>query len=513
MRQKWRPNAASAAIVSLLMAVTGPTLFAQQALATRASKPPLFPLKLSENKRYLVDQKGTPFLIVADSPQGIMGRLTEQEAESYFADREAHGFNALGWIDIACAGRDYPTNTLAATPDGIRPFAAFLSGGSDYTFYDLSKPNEAYFARLDHILQLATKHHFAVFVDPMETAGWLPTLRRNGMKAAYEYGLFLGRRYGNFANVLWINGNDFQTWHASEDGALLAAAKDGIRSFVRTWRVRNDDALVQAIAKGIRASAPRQMQTLELEPPTSSSFDDPAWRSLIDLNGTYTYYPAYIQTLHSYNQKPIAPTFLMETRYEFDHGDVPPDDGIPYILRKEEYWAMLSGGTGLFYGNAEIWPFKSDWRERIDTVGVQQVTHWKDFFLSLPWQNLTPDQDFAVLVAGSGSVCDLKTPVSQCDYALAAKSPDGSFVVIYLPVVRTIRVNLAVLSHAALATWFDPSNGTYKALSDRGFRNSGIQAFTPPGKNHSGDGDWVLLLRATDTAPRRVSDPARNLPF
>ena len=113
MRQKWRLNAASAAIVSLLIAVTGPTLFAQQALATRASKPPLFPLKLSENKRYLVDQKGTPFLIVADSPQGIMGRLTEQEAESYFADREAHGFNALGWIDVACAGTSVVTGPSA----------------------------------------------------------------------------------------------------------------------------------------------------------------------------------------------------------------------------------------------------------------------------------------------------------------------------------------------------------------------------------------------------------------
>lgn len=505
MRQTWRLKPTSAAIVSLFIAITGSTLFAQRTQAPPASKHPSFPLKLSANKRYLVDQNDTPFLIVADSPQGLMGRLTEEEAESYFADREAQGFNALGWIDVACAGYDYPANNYAATTDGIRPFTAFLPGGSDYNFYDLSKPNEAYFVRLDHMLQLATRHHFAVFLDPMETIGWLPTLRRNGVQAAYAYGHFLGRRYGGFANVLWINGNDFRTWHASEEGALLAAAKDGIRSFVHTWRARNDDALVQAIAKGIRASAPRQLQTLELEPPTSSSFDDPAWRSLIDLNGTYTYFPAYIQTLHSYDQKPIAPTFLMETRYEFDHGDVPPDDGIPYILRKEEYWAMLSGGTGLFYGNAEIWPFKSDWRERIDTVGVQQVAHWKDFFLSLPWQNLIPDQDSAVLVAGSGSVCDLKTPVSQCDYALAAKSADGSVIVIYLPAVRTIRVNLAVLSHAAHATWFDPSNGAYRAISSGTYPNSQIQEFTPPGKNHSGDRDWVLLLRAGDSAPRRVS--------
>jgi len=39
---------------------------------------------------------------------------------------------------------------------------------------------------------LATRHHFAVFLDPMETIGWLPTLRRNGVQAAYAYGHFLG---------------------------------------------------------------------------------------------------------------------------------------------------------------------------------------------------------------------------------------------------------------------------------------------------------------------------------
>lgn len=472
---------------------------------TPASKPAVFPLKLSENRRYLVDQNGTPFLIVADSPQGLVGRLTPKEAEYYFTDREAHGFNVLGWMNVVCAGRDYPTNTYAATPDGIRPFTAFLPGGSDYTFYDLSKPNEAYFARLDHILQLATAHHFAVFLDPVETRGWLPTLRRNGPQAAYKYGQFLGRRYGRFANVLWISGNDFAAWHASENGALSQAAKNGIRSLVRTWRARNDDALVQAVAKGIKASAPRQLQTSELEPPTSSSFDDPAWRSLLDLNGTYTYSPTYIQMLHSYNQRPIAPTFLEEAHYESAHDGPPPDDGVPYVLRKQAYSTILAGGAGQFYGNDYIWPFKDGWREKIDSAGVQQIAFWKDFFVSLPWQNLIPDQDRAVLSFGSGSVCDLNTRVSKCDYALAARSGDGSVVVIYLPGLRTIRVNLGVLSQAAYARWFDPSNGAYIPIGRKTQLNSGIQEFTPPGKNHSGDGDWVLLLIATKKGPRSAS--------
>jgi len=475
-----------------------------------ATKPIAFPLKLSENKRYLVDQNGTPFFIVGDSPQGIMGRLTEKEAAAYFADRQARGFNTIGWIDVVCAGHDYPTNIYGETPDGIRPFTAFLSGGSDYAYYDLSKPNEAYFVRLDHMLQFATKRNFLIFVDPIETIGWLPTLRRNGVQAAYAYGQFLGRRYGGYTNLIWLDGNDFRTWHEGQDGALLAAAKNGIRSFFHAWHLRNDDALVQAVSRGIKSAAPQQLQTLELEPETSSSFDDPAWRSLIDLNGTYTYFPAYLQTLHSYNQLPTAPTWLMESRYEFDQGDIPPDPGVPYILRKEEYWAMMAGATGQFYANAYVWPFKDGWQGKLDTVGVRQVGYWKDFFLSIPWQELIPDQRGAVLNSGAGAACDFNTSIAQCDRAVAARSPDGSMAVIYLPTPRTIKVNMSVLSRAAHAIWFDPSNGSYRTIDSNVLLNAGVQEFVPLGRNHAGEGDWVLLLEVRSLITFGQSDVAAH---
>jgi len=503
----WRPNFAQSAVL-FFIAAGGLTFAAPRTTAAPPSRPVAFPLKVSQNKRYLVDQNGTPFLIVGDSPQGIVGRLTEKEAEAYFDDRAAHGFNTMGWINVVCAGHDYPTNTLAETPDGIRPFLSFLPGGKDYNYYDLSKPNEAYFVRLDHMVELATKHHFAVFIDPIETIGWRSTLRNNGVNVAYEYGRFLGRRYGGYANVMWVSGNDFGSWQASQDDALAKAAKEGFDSLFHTWLHRDDDSLVQAVARGIRDTAPQQLQTVELQPNTSSSFDDPAWRSLAELNGTYTYYPAYMQTLHSYNQSPTAPTFLMETRYEFDHDTDPPDDGTPYVLRKQEYWAMLSGATGEFYGNDLEWPFKDGWREKFDTAGVQQVEYWKDLFLSIPWQDLVPDQDHKILVSGSGSVCDAKSPVGKCDYAVAAKSSDGTVVLIYIPTRRVITVNLAALSHPAHATWFDPTSGEHKPVRADTFQNSGIKRFTPPGKNHSGDGDWVLLLRTESTNPPQAARAA-----
>jgi len=226
----------------------------------------VYPLKVSANRRYLVDQNNTPFLIVGDSPQGLMSHLSEAQTNHYFADRQAHGFNTVGWIDAACAGNDYPTNTTGATVDGIRPFTGFVSGGTDYAHYDLTKPNEAYFNRLDHIITLAAKHGILAFIDPIETIGWLVTLRNNGLAAAFAYGKYLGKRYKGFANVAWLNGNDFNTW------------KDA-----------KDDALVQAVAKGIKAEDPGHLQTVEPNVPTSPSFDDPTWVPIIALNSTYTY--------------------------------------------------------------------------------------------------------------------------------------------------------------------------------------------------------------------------------
>ena len=439
-----------------------------------AAPTPAYPLRLSANRRYLLGQNEIPFLIVADSPQGLMARLTEEEADQYFANRQSHGFNALGWIDVLCAGRDFPDNTDATTVDGIRPFLGYLPGGTDYAHYDLSKPNDAYFARLDHIVALAAKHGLFAFLAPAETNGWIPPLRNNGLGAAYAYGQYLGNRYKRFSNIAWLSGNDFMTWNDPKD-----------------------DALVQAVAKGIQSADPDHLQTVELNYETSSSFDDPTWVPLISLNGTYTYSPTYLQMLHSYNQTPVAPVYLVEAHYDQENVGHPPDYGTPPTLRREEYWTMLSGGTGVFYGNFYTWSFSPGWKYYIDTAGVEQLAIWKKFFSSLPWYGLIPDQDHSTVTAGLGTYGTFKTPVSKSDFCTAAKTADGSFVVAYLPTARPITVNMAALKAPAKAKWFDPANGTYTPIGAELFANSGTRQFTPPQHNHDGDTDWVLLLDAS----------------
>jgi hypothetical protein len=66
-----------------------------------------------------------------------------------------------------------------------------------------------------------------------------------------------------------------------------------------------------------------------------------------------------------------------------------------------------------------------------------------------------------------------------------------------MPTVRMITVNMASLKSPAAAKWFDPTNGAYIPVAAAPLTNSGSRQFTPPGKNHDGDGDWVLLLEAS----------------
>ena len=54
---------------------------------TSSSSGTAYPLKVSANGRYLVDQDDVPFLMVGHSPQALTVNLSEAEAAAFFADR------------------------------------------------------------------------------------------------------------------------------------------------------------------------------------------------------------------------------------------------------------------------------------------------------------------------------------------------------------------------------------------------------------------------------------------
>ena len=234
-----------------------------------ASPNAAYPLTLGPTRRYLVDQRGQPFLIVGDSPQSLIVNLSLQDAKTFIVDRKSFGFNAL-WVNLLCdkytAGR-----ADGSTYDHIEPF---LKPN------DLSTPNPRYFARVDAMIRLAGQYGMVVFLDPIETGGWLSTLQANGAAKAYAYGRYLGKRYAKSPNIVWMSGNDYQSW---SDPTV--------------------DGLVLAVAKGIRSADPHHLQTVELNFDVSSSSDDARWRPLLGLDAAYTYSPTYAEVLKAYNRK------------------------------------------------------------------------------------------------------------------------------------------------------------------------------------------------------------------
>jgi hypothetical protein len=452
---------------------------------------PVYPLKASGNNRFLVDQNNTPFLMVGDSPQHLISNLSQKEAAAFMANRQGHGINTL-WINLLCIFAHASCNREAKTFDGIVPFLV-----PD----DIATPNPAYFQRVDDVLRIAADHGMVVLLDPIETSSWLDILRKNGEFKSFEYGQYLGNHYKDFPNIIWMHGNDFQS-----------------------WRNAADDALVQAVARGIRSVDANHIHTVELNYLTSGSLQDKSWAPLIELNAAYTYFPTYAQVLTEYNRRNFKPVFMVEANYEFER--LPgTDGGSTQNLRRQEYWAMLSGAAGQLYGSAHTWQLQKGWEANLDTSGVIQLSYMKNLFASGKWHDLVPDQTHTVVTSGYDRFScivgkfvahvgkDQNSLVARTLHrilkflgirsittntcATAARTSDGSLVMVYMPTIRAITVDMSKLTGTTTARWYDPTSGKYEDVKGSPFANEGSRQFIPSGANKSGEGDWVLVLEAS----------------
>jgi len=437
-----------------------------------AAGTPASPLHPSGDGRYVVDSNNVPFLIIGDSPHSILANLNNADATTYLTDRGQRGFNAL-WIELLCDSYtfgygDEGTPHYGKDANGDDPFTATLAGG----YYDLTAPNEAYWSHVDFIVQTAAANGLQCLFTPLDQGGWSQTSITNGVARCTQYGQFLGNRYRNSPNIIWNLGNDFQN-----------------------WRNQQYEAPILAIVDGIRSTDPNHLITIELDYPVSESQDDANFIPRINTNGVYTYYPTYAETYVAYNKPTIMPVLFLEENYENEanQGEL----GTPFVLRHQEYWSLTAGAlAGHMYGSYWIDRFDPAWQQHLSSQCVTELGYFKNFFTSINFQALEPDQSHSLLTAGYGTYDDSNVHLSQVDYATAAKSSDGSLAVIYTPVAHTLTVALGNFSGLVTAKWFDPTNATLQTVAGSPFPNQGSHNFTTPGDNSRGDPDWVLLLQA-----------------
>ena len=435
---------------ALLAAVAGPADAAD------------FPLKVSESQRYLETADGKPFPVVGDTAWSLVAQLNEADIAEYLDDRKKRGFNAVLVSLIEHKFADKAPATIA----GVQPF---LKPG------DFARPNPAYFDYAHKAVKAAHDRGISVWLCAAYLGwgggdeGFFKEVKAAGPKALRAYGKYVGGRFKDLPNVVWVIGGDY---------ALPEAER---------WAG-------EELAQGLREGGAGQLMTAHGGQTTAvDTFGDRPW---LAVDTVYRYDLDLWKPLRAaYPRKPVRPFVMFESAYEGEH------KAAPDRIRRQAWWPLLAGAAGQFFGNNPIWYFDGPgyvdrkaaptWRKALDLPGSRDVARLGAFTRRLPWHRLVPDAEDK-LIGRSG---DGATKIT------AAATPDKKLAVVYVPSdgkkPRDLTLNLAGFPGPVAARWFNPAKDASDTPGGT-LPNRDKQAVRTPGDNGTGANDWVLVLEVPD---------------
>ncbi len=435
------------------------------------------PLKVADNKRYLVRQDGSPFFWLGDTAWELFHRLNREEADKYLKRRAEQGFTVIQAVALAEFDGLKEPNSYGETP--------LLNN-------DPTTPNEGYFKHVDYIIDKAAQYGLMIGLlptwgDKVFKSGWGKGPEIFNPANARAYGRFVGDRYKNRPNIIWILGGDRNPRDGSQD--------------VATW---------QAMAEGIQAAVggpDKALMSFHPQPNgngggASQWFGADSWFDFnMHQNGHCRFTPVYDQIAVSYNRTPTKPTMDAEPIYEdhpvcFNVKELGTSNA--FDVRQFAYLDLFAGAFGHTYGCHDIWQMYSSsrpavngphlyWPEAMELPGANQMQFVKRLLMARPMLDRVPDQSLIV-----------ENNLNPADRIQATRGRDYAFV--YTSSGLPFTVNPGKISGKLVtANWFDPRTGKTKPAPV--FANQKPQLFTPPdvGYGH----DWVLIL----------DDSAKNYPL
>ena len=447
-----------------------------------------FPLKISDNKRYLIDQNNKPFPILGRTAWFLVSQ-TDKGYKFFLENTLAHVHNT---IELSAITHWPMGNHAPYNAQGDAPFVKRLNGNKwdgklMYTDLkteapDLLTPNENYWKHLDTLLAYCESKGILVCMFPgyvghsTETTeeGWMKELVANGPLKTEQYGAWIATRYKERKNIVWMLLGDKGKYTVEEATAEAALIK-GLKN-----------------VKG--------QQSLQYSAESNSgenAADNALFGKDVTINGSYTWelkVPVPFITRKAYTHDPVMPAFLLEEPYDEegpDGNNFNPNATQP--VRRFQWWGWLSTIGGYISGNAYVWQFVDPvWQQHLNTQAALDMSRLNGFIKSIPWWKLVPSglNNIPVLINNAENIDSSET------YIAAAAAKDGSLLVAYLPPAYTggINVNMSVLNSKAVARWFDPTNARYIDITGSLIDNKGNRLFIPPGKNSLGENDWVLVV-------------------
>ena len=401
-------------------------------------------LKVSDNHRYLIHENGTPFFWLGNTAWLISERLTRDEVEYYLVNEHRAGYN-VEQIQVI---------------NSIPTFNIYGQQANDASFdmWKFSKKDQyGYWEHLDYIVDFAASQGIYIAMDCI----WGSQINKMTTEKAAKYGKFLGERYKNKPNIIWMIGGDV----LGDKGTA-------------SW---------DALAKAIRKADPNHVMTFHPRGRTTSSrwFADRDWMDFHMFqsghrrygqrngDGDYTIKDnteednwRYVDL--TWNGNPQKPVIDGEPSYE----DIPQglhDFTAPrwmdYDVRRYAYWAVFAGCFGHTYGHNSIMQFikpgllasfgaEKPWWDAMKDPGYNQMKYLKWLILAFPFEERIADQS---VIAGQNG--------ERYDRNIATRGND--YLLVYNYSGKPMQLDLSKISGAKKNVWvMNPSDGTLKYLGE-----------------------------------------------
>jgi len=432
------------------------------------------PIQIHPENKYLMSSDGSPFFWLADTAWELFHRLDKNQSILYLDTRKEQGFNVVQAV-------------VLAELDGIQTPNA--NGDKPFIRLENWEYNEAYFRHVDQVLDLALERDIHIALLPT----WGDKLFKNSWgtgpeiftpETAYSYGKWIGKRYRDRKNLIWVLGGDRNPRENSTD--------------IEVWN---------QMAKGIlETQNPTNPILITFHPqPTepggsSNWFHQAEWLSFnMHQTGHCPNQPTYQKITHDLHLSPTKPTLDGEPMYE-EHPKCFNAKELGYSeatdIRRIMYWNVFAGAAGQTYGCHAVWqmydldkspvnsPLKP-WHLSLDLEAANQVRHLKNLMLSLDYFERIPDQQ---LIA--------EKQEDDEHFASATRSRDGTYALIYYPSGKGLKLNLAGLAGKKLRlSWFDPRTGVKSEKGETVEAQNGV-LITPPSMGRGND--WVVILETLD---------------
>lgn len=432
--------------------------------------------RVSDNQRYLL-RDGKPFFYLGDTAWELLNALGRDDTDRYLRKRAEQGFTVIQAVALA-------------ELDGLN--VGNYYGDKPLIDNNPATPNDAYFRHVDYVIDRAADFGLVIGLlptwgDKVWKSGWGAGPEVFTPENARAYGKWLGARYKDKKNLIWILGGDRNPQNDTH---------------IAIWR-----EMAAGITEGV-GGPDKALMSFHPQPNQLGSgewFHTDAWLDFnMFQNGHCRDQAIYDRIRGAYDRTPVKPVMDAEPIYEdhpvcFNAKDLGTSS--PYDVRKAAYLDLFAGAHGHTYGCHDIWqmyrPGKNPvngphffWYEAMDLPGANQMRYVRWLIESRPVLDRVPDQSFLT-----------ENNYPPAERIQATRGKDYLFV--YSAAGKPFTLKLGVISGKTLkGYWYDPRTGQSKEVES--FANTGSRTFTPPGSGYGQD--WVLIL---DDAAKNYPAPVR----